>query len=203
MKNRKIEIGLIAVLSGGLVATQGCSSQSDKPIDDNNMNPDSIKLEQRLKELSQTKYTGELTWGAMCYDPMAPAYMDYICSHCGETIKEKHNNWMVFAINQIDEIVTRIKKLSYDVVLDKTEFCPYCSKSDIENPELIFKMRFSTKANYHIAKSNITNEYLCLLAFLSNQDTYLNVFDYEFALHDNIAIIQKMTGLGKDLKIEK
>ena len=204
MKNRKIEIGIIAALSGGFVAMQGCSSQSDQPIDvNNNMNPDSIKLEQRLKELSQTNYTGELAWGAMCYDPMAPAYMDYTCSHCGEIIKEKYDNWIVFTINKIDEIVTRIKNLGYDVVLDKMEFCPNCSKNDHENPELIFKMRFSTKAHYHIAKSNIINEYLCLLAFLSNQDTYLDTFNNEYALHDNIAIIQKMTGLGKDLKIGK
>ena len=202
MKNRKVEIGLIAALSG-LVATPGCNSQSGEPIVANNLNTDSIKLEQRLKELFQTEYSGELAWGAMCYEPMAPAHVDYVCSHCGEIIKEKLDNWMVFTINKIDEIVTRIKNLGYDVVLDKTEFCPHCSKSDIENAELVFKMRFSIKADYHIAKSNIINDYLCLLAFLSNQDTYSDTWDYEYTLHDNIAIIQKMTGLGNDLKIEK
>jgi len=201
MKTKNVKIGIAAALSG-LTAMPGCNSQSGEPIVVNNMNADSIKLEKRLLELYQTEYNGELTWGAMCYAPIEPAYMDYVCSYCGETIKEKLNNWMVFNINQIEEIVSRIKNSGYDVVLDKTEFCPHCSKSDIENSELIFKMRFSSKADYHVARSNIINEYLCLLAFLTNRDTYSDAWDDEHALHDNIAIIQKMTGLGDDLKIE-
>ena len=202
MKTKKIKIGLAAAL-GGVVAMHGCNSQMDKPVAETGENTDSIRLENRLKELFQTEYNGELTWGAMCYVTIEPVYVDYVCSHCGETIKEKLNNWMVFNINQIEDVVNRIKTLGYDVVLDVTEFCPHCSKSDIENPELIFKIRFSQKANYHVARSNIINEYLCLLAFLSNQDKYSGFYDEEYALHDNIAIIQKMTGLGTDLKIEE
>jgi hypothetical protein len=185
---------------GGLAVASGCESQSSKPTVIIN---DSIRLEQRLRELAQTEYKGELAWGAMCYDPAMPEYMDYCCSYCGDTVKEKYNNWTIYNINQIEDIVYKIKILSYDAVLDKTELCPKCSKMDIENPELIFKFRFSTKANYHVARSNIANEYRCLLAFLSNQDTFTGTYDEEYALHDNIAIIQKMTGLGKDLKIEK
>ena len=130
--------------------------------------------------------------GATCYDPAYPDNVDYVCSYCGNIIKGKYSSWLIFDINQIEEIVNQIKKLDYDVVLDKTEFCPNCSQKNIENPEIIFKIRFSEEAGYHIARSNIVNEYQCLFEFLSNPDKFSG----------NRAIIQKMTGLGEDLKIE-
>ena len=157
MKTRKIEIGLIAALSG-LVAAPTCVLQSC----------------------------------AMCYDPAeVEQYEDYICSHCGNTIKGKYGNWIIHNISTIDEIVDKIKDLDYDVILDKTEFCPICSKKNIENPELIFQIRFSEEDEYHTVRSNIANEYKCLLDFLTNPDEYKG----------NREIIKKMTGLGEDLKI--
>ena len=130
---------------------------------------------------------------AMCYDPAVEYFEDYVCPHCNNVIKGKYSDWMVDIIAQIDKIVNNIKTLEYDVVLDKTEFCPKCSKKNIENPVLIFKIRFSDKADYHIARSNIVNEYQCLFEFLSNPDEFTG----------NKTIIQKMTGLGEDLKIKK
>jgi hypothetical protein len=130
---------------------------------------------------------------AMCYDPAEPYYVDYVCTHCNNVIKDKYGDWEVHTIGQIDKIVEQIKALCFDAVLDKTEFCSHCSKKNIENPELIFKIRFSNEADYHTARSNIVNEYQLLFEFLSNPDGYTG----------NRAIIQKMTGLGEDLKIEK
>jgi hypothetical protein len=200
MKSKNIKIGIVAAL-GGLVAVPNCEVQTGDSNNSGILNADSLKLEKRLRELSQTNYTGELAWGAMCYDIAMPSYMDYTCPYCHDTIKEKYNSWTIYNINQVEEIVKQIKDLGYDVILDKTEFCPICSKKNIENPELIFKFRFSPNANYHVVLSNIVNEYQCLLAFLSNQDKYSGFYGEEHALHDNITIIQKMTGLGKDLKI--
>ena len=131
--------------------------------------------------------------GVTCYDPAVNYYVDYDCSYCKNIIKETYSDLMVHSIKQIENIVSQIKSAGYDVVLDKTEFCPYCSKKNIENPELIFKIRFSDKAEYHVVRSNIINEYQCLFEFLSNLDEYTG----------NREIIQKMTGLGEDLKIEK
>ena len=208
MKKKRIKTGIIAALSG-IVVLPGCDSMSNtgSPSEEqsgtNDQHADSLRLEKRLKELSQTKYAGELAMGAMCYDPAIPMYADYVCPYCNDTVKEKYNGWMIYNINNIEEIVNQIKAKGYDVVLDKTEFCPHCNKKSIEYPELIFKFRFSAQADYHVSKSNINYEYCCLLAFLSNQDTFTNEYDYEYALHDNIAIIQKMTGLGKDLEMKK
>jgi ribosomal protein S27AE len=129
--------------------------------------------------------------------------VDYVCPYCGDTIKERYSNWNIYDMSGIAAIVEQIKAMEYDVVLDKREFCPHCSGKSIENPELIFKIRFSSDAEYHIVKSNISYEYQCLLAFLSDKATYFGSYGEEYALHDNTAIIQKMTGLGKDLKIKK
>jgi hypothetical protein len=130
---------------------------------------------------------------AMCYDPAVEYYVDYVCPYCNSIIKGRYGDSLVYFIGQIDEIVKQMKELEYDVVLDKTEFCPYCSKKDIQNPELILKIRFSDEVEYHIARSNIVYEYQCLFEFLSNPNEFSG----------NKAIIQKMTGLGEDLKIKK
>jgi hypothetical protein len=201
MKNRKIKIGLIATVSG-MVAIQGCNVQAVNSSNVSNRNADSIRLEERLRELSNTEYKGKLAWGAMCYKPTVPKYVDYLCPYCGDTIR-KYGDWEVRNINQIEEIVKQIKSKGYDIILDKREFCPHCSKESIEKPELIFKIRFSAQANYHVVKSNRVSEYQCLLAFLLGKDKYSGGHDEEYALHDNIAIIQKMTGFGKELKIKK
>jgi DNA-directed RNA polymerase subunit RPC12/RpoP len=151
MKNRKIKIGLIAGVSG-MVAIPSCNSQTGNLNNVNDQNADSVRLEERLKKLANTKYETELSIGAMCYDPVAPSFVDYICSYCGDTIKEKYDNWDVYNINAIEAIVEQIKSMEYDVALDKRAFCPHCSGKSIENPELIFKIRFSRDAEYHIVK---------------------------------------------------
>jgi hypothetical protein len=128
---------------------------------------------------------------ATCYEPAVDCHVDYVCTYCKGITKDTYCDSIVYSISQIEDIVKKIKALDFDVVLDKTEFCPYCSKKTIPNPELIFKIRFSDKADYHVVRSNIVNEYYLLHEFLSNPDEYTG----------DRAIIQKMTGLGEDLKI--
>ena len=161
----------LAAALGGLVMIPGCKKQDE---------PEMI---------------------ASCYMVMPEYIDDYVCSICGNTIKKKYSNYLILTINNIEQIVNQIMELDYDVVLDKTEFCPYCNKKNIENPELIFKIRFSEEADYHIVRSNIVNEYYCLSEFLSNPDEFLDEQD-EKKLQEKITIIKKMTGLGDDLKIE-
>jgi len=184
MKTKNIKIGIVAALV-------------------ENKSIDRIQLEQRLKELAQIEYKGKLMMGALCYRQCALKHQKYVCSHCGNTIQKVFQDWMYRDINLIEKNVNKIRKMGYDVVLDKRKFCPNCSKKEIQNPKLLFKIRYSPQADYHIVKSNIIYEYQCLLAFLSNKKKFKGEQGWEFALHDNIPIIQKMTGLGKDLKIEK
>jgi len=157
MERRKMIKGLAAALSA-LAVVPGCSEEDET-----------------------------LETGAMCYFMGIPEYADYVCPYCGNTIKEKYSKWTIDYVKQIDNIVQKIKTLGFDVFLDKTEFCPKCCKKTVENPELIFKIRFSDKVAYHVVRSNIINEYQCLYEYLSNPD--------EFA--GDVAIIQKMTGLRR------
>ena len=206
MGKKEIKIGTAIALST-LVAMQSCKSQAkNSGTDDtntqqnrNDMSTDSVKLEKRLLKLSKTKYKGELSMGAMCYEVSAPIKIDYQCSYCNEETKDRYDNWLVGEIQGIDAIVTQLKEKGYDVVLDKTEFCEHCSKRIILNPELIFKIRFSDNGDYHEVRSNIQNEYQCLLEFILGNDKYQGDYGEEIALHDNIEIIQKMTGLGKGI----
>ena len=158
-------------------------------------------LEKRLKEIAKTKYRGDLAWGAMCYDPAVPYPVDYVCSLCGFTVKDEYDDHQVFEIREIEIIVKKIKNLGYDVLLDKKEYCPRCSNREIDRPELIFSIRYSASSNYHVARSNILNEYLCLLAFLEEKEKYTVERDEERSLHEGAGIIKKMTGLGDDLDL--
>lgn len=202
MKNKNLKIGVIAVLS--TVATaQSCGSRSQKTeqTEDVKIEDDSLRLEQRLIELSKTDYVGELAMGAMCYESVIYRYIDYICPYCKDTIRG--SSWDLNNRDAIESIFDKIKAEGYDVVLDKTEFCPHCSGKSIDRPEYIFKMRFSSNADYHIARSNIASDYQCVLDFILGNEIFQRENESESAIHDNIDIIQKMTGLGKDLKIKR
>jgi hypothetical protein len=159
-------------------------------------------LEKRLKELSETEYKGELFCGAMCYSIAAPTKEYDTCPVCGE--KTVQTNYMVWNIKSIRKIVAEIKQLGYDVILDEHEFCVKCG-GDIQAPDaqLIFKIRLSPNEAYHTAQSNIISDYNCVLEFLKGND-FCRGEQYEtLPIHDNIDVIQKMLGLGKDIPFVK
>ncbi len=183
---------------GGIAALPGCKDNPDSRH--YNRSKDSVRLEARLLELSKTEYKGKLSYGAMCYDIIATATVDYVCTYCGDTIKGRYDEWDIKFVNMIESIVDSIKAKGYDAVLDKSELCPNCSKKETVHPELIFKIRFSKKADYHIARSNIINEYSCVRDFIEGRDVYTDWTDVEYAIHDDVNIIQKMTGLGQGIE---
>ena len=184
---------------------------------------DSIELEKRLKELSETEYNGKLSGGAMCYSMAVSVEQDYICPICGR--KTIRTNYDIWDINRISKMIKEIRALDYDVILDSREYCQYCSRDKfdkeeiissngskttfeyvtnrIEEPTLIFKIRFSKNANYHVVKSNIDDDYLILLEFLKGKDKYNAGMVGELPIHLKIDVIKKMTGLGKDLITHK
>jgi len=56
-------------------------------------------------------------------------------------------------------------------LFDKSEYCPRCSGRVIKKPEMVFSIRFSAQSDYYVVRSNLVNEYSCLLAFLENKET--------------------------------
>ena len=203
MKSKKAGIGIALALG---MTSQGYSQSQDQVNDksstQNQVIMDSINLEKRLLELSRTKYTGNLSMGAMCYKVAAPRQTDYTCSHCRTVTRDRLDNWQVRKIRKIESIVNQIRNEGYDVILDATGFCRNCTPKEPENPELIFRIRFSDQSGYHTVRSNIVNEYQCLLLFIQGKEKYPGGYGEEYAIHDQIHIIRKMTGLGTDIVIK-
>ena len=177
-----------------------------------NIITDRAELEERLRELAETEYTGILNPGAMCYVPVMPKPEEYTCPVCGNITTLSGYN--IRNIRAIGEIVENIRDLGFDVQLDEREFCGFCAESvkDIEGvevvgkriegrPELFFRIRFDEDSDYHIARSNFPDHYKCVLAFLTGDETYTNDFDDTRTLHDNIEILQKMLGIGPDIPV--
>jgi len=154
---------------------------------------DAAAIEKRLKELATTEDIGRILPGAMCYCPAAVYVDDYDCPICKH--KTKQSNYTIRAIEAIRKIVQELKEMEYDVILDEQELCDKCSKNNkIRNPQLIFKIRFSPDADYHVAKSNIAGDYLCVLEFFKGKDFYNGSYDETEPLHNNIEVLQKMLG---------
>lgn len=211
MKN-KIKI-LMRILS---IKSQQVSTKIQEKEMRNLIVKDRARLEERLKELAETKYNGKLSSGAMCYCPDAPKKESYICPVC--KTRSMQTNHTIWNIEHIRAIVTEIRQLGYDAILDEHEFCVKCGGKESKiikrirdigeweseyietpNPSLIFKIRFSTKEEYHTAKSNIAADYNLVLEFLRGNDSCLGERDMTLPIHDNIDVIQKMLGLGKKI----
>jgi hypothetical protein len=169
-------------------------------------------LEQRLKELSETEYSGKISYGAMCYSPYLGVSntKDYKCPVCG--YKTKQDDHIIWIIKDIRTIVAQIKNAGYDVTLDEQEFCNKCSNKQESShflwddevtgnkyPELKFKIRYTPDSKYHVAKSNIVSDYKCVLEFFKGNDFYLGYHDMTEPIHYNIKVLQKMLGIGKDI----
>jgi len=211
MKTKNIKIGIVAALSG-LATAQNCDAQTDKSTNTGSQNADNIRVEQKLNYISAESSIKELLGklsqtgiimpsqeivGAMCYGIVAPKRINFVSRFF---IDRKYDKWVLHNISEIEEIVSEMKTLGYDIVLDKTEFLRK-NKKNIKEPKLIFKIRFSDEADYHVVRSNIENEYHCLLEFLSNPDEFSDMANKLTEYYS--LTIQKMTGLGEDLKIKK
>ena len=165
---------------------------------------DRIKLEERLKYIEQKK-NNEKCSGLIMNSDVFWLWTDYFCSLCGTSAKEEYSYGVIVEIRLIEIVVKKIKKLGYEVALDKSDYCTHCRGKDFklfEKPELIFSIRYSGQSDYHVVRSSKIGDYECLLAFLEGKETYTVDWaesNYEHTLHESIDIIQKMTGLEADL----
>lgn len=200
MKNKKIKSGIIAAVGSAIVAGGGSAQTPENPLPTRGV-ADSVMLENRLKELAELPWrTNRLI--AMCY---SSAYIlktvKYTCPHCGKTTKV--DDYKIKNLLKIEKLFKEIEAEGYDVVLDRREFCSKCSRRNkVEYPEVIFKIRFSEKGEYHIVKSNNQSDYITLLAFLQDRKSYTSNRGEKY-LPEEIDVIQKMTGLGRDLIIKE
>ncbi|MBP1630812.1 MAG: hypothetical protein H6Q15_1705 [Bacteroidetes bacterium] len=215
MKN-KTKLSTAILIGSAVIGATNCEAQvendslelSNNPNKENQLEPktfipkkDSIELEQRLKELSVTEYKGDLRRGAMCYSSEILLNKPYTCPACGKIIEK--SSYEIWNLISIKEIVGKIDSLGYDVVLDETEYCKHCNGSEIKEPILIFKIRFSKNSNYHIAKTNWIRNYSCLYEFLKGNDIYEIDYERDVPIHLSIDVIKLMSGLGRDVSTPK
>ncbi len=204
MSKKKLKTGLAALL-GGAIIVPGCAEKTP-PQATGDAQSDSIRLEERLRKLAKIPHRVplEILPSAMCYEIAAPPIVDYVCSICGDTVNGHYRTWDVEFINGIKSVVAEMKALDYDVQIDDREFCPRCYGAEVQQPELIFRFRFSESAPYHEARSNISYEYDCTLAFLQDKKKFKDDDDEWVKLdRDMVYIIQKMLPIGTGLKIEE
>lgn len=201
--NSKITKLSSALLIGGFsFITTNCLAQEDGI-----RKKDSVELEKCLKDISIQEDTNNLLrafpgdWYTNVLDTMKAE--PYICPICGK--KTYDANIYNKRIKYIRLKIAQIKLLGYDVILDESEFCDKCDGFSEYNPKLIFKIRFSKNANYHVYKSNYIDDYICLLEFLIGKDYYVAEEEVDgcIAIHLKVYLIRKMTGLGTDLVLHK
>lgn len=204
MKNKKLKAGVIAAIGSAIVAGSGNAQTQGIGQDIQKRGvADSINLEKRLKELAALP-PREVFSMTTCYASVTINQKgEYTCPYCQNEINDRWNTHIIYNLKNIENVFNEIKAEGYDVVLDKTEYCPKCSKDEsIEYPAPVFKLRFSEKSKYYEVKTGFVSDYLCLLAFLQDKRLYQDRDDEEY-LPERIHVIRHMTGLGKDLKIKK
>lgn len=213
-------------------STQQAVTENDKTtmsIDKNNSvhiyNQSSTELEERLNQLANQEYKGELFPGAMCYSIAVSSEKEFLCPICNQKIIT--TDYDSASLEKIKQDVDIIKSLGYDALLTcshKTEtytFPPIPkiidgqmvsddSETQMDSIEkqrtittLTFKIKFSDKDDYHIVNSDIESDYDILVAFLKGAEIRTSFHGATIPLHDDIDVIKKMTGLGRDIQIPK
>jgi len=151
-------------------------------------------LEKRLEELAVTQYTGEISYGAMCYSPMHPSPGEYVCVICNRKTEHSFGNLFLKKLMKSREIIKDLQSNGYDVQLDEREFCQYCNTNDIEfEPNPYLNIRFEETDDYHTSKVGFHSLKL-LQTFLLGGDHIHGAYDNTVSLHESIDILSKMTG---------
>ena len=158
---------------------------------------DKKQLEQRLKELAETPYTGGISYGAMCYVPSRSHDEEYICLICNKSTIHDFGDYRIRDLFKIRSFINELKENGYDVLLDEHEYCEYCSNS-IERSRTNLKIRFDKNDEYHVVRPSLIG-YEYLKTFLLGGDHFISNQDFTITLHENINSIYEMTGLGEDI----
>lgn len=199
-KNTAMLLGGIIALSGSCKSVKDVDVVSEEALNNRlsgeQMLLDSTNLVKRLQQLSVVEYDTVMPPVAMCYSMAAPFEENYKCPICNsETPSTSYENGN---IESIRSVVSKIRSMGYDVLLDETMFCSHCSGKKYNRPELIFKIRFSKNSPYHEAKSNVYAEYQLVSIFLEGEESFVKyVNSSPKTANECLKVVEKMTGLSR------
>jgi len=148
----------------------------------------------RLKLLAINPIPVIETYGAMCYDVAAPTSIPRDCDKCDAGVEVA--DWEVWSTDRIRALVSEMEDEGHDVILDIVVFCEECSEQGSAKHHVSFGIKFTGDEQYYMSESSIVNDYVILLAFLRGERSYTTSNDATVSLRRELAVIEKMTGLG-------
>ncbi len=152
--------------------------------------------------LSKLEFTEppEVVMGAMCYAPMMlPSSADYICPDCGEkTVYDSSFSsfidWEIAGCRRMADNINL--NTEFDVVLDESRFCDFCSQETAETPVLLLKV-INEDGDEIINRITIMDLRM-LESFLQGNLYYLSSNDSQRPLQDYGERMRTILGLEKE-----
>ena len=160
------------------------------------------ELIKQLKAISETEVPDSIHMGAMCYCPAPAPHCVVKCESCCKQIE-------LFEFEtesaRITKIVNEIKELGYDVKIKCV--CSECAAKlgitqedgkplDDDSIYHVFYFKANGQDQYHVAESSYQEEYKVVLAFLKNELSYRDSYDWEHFVKEDLDVIKKMTGIS-------
>ncbi len=138
----------------------------------------------------------EAVMGAMCYEAMAyPSVAEYICPVCGEkTIyNDFQTGFIEWELQGCRRMVDSINVFTeFDVSLDETLFCDFCSESSDEEPALLLRVA-STDSTETVNRISV-HDLRILESFLQGTLYYTTSNNGEQPLQDYSERIRELLG---------
>ena len=138
----------------------------------------------------------EPVMGAMCYEAMAyPLVAEYICPVCGEkTIyNDSHTAFIEWELQGCRRMVESINEYTeFEITLDETLFCDFCSDSSDEEPTLLLRAA-STDSTETVNRVYI-HDLRILESFLQGTLYYTTSNDGQQPLQDYSERIRELLG---------
>ncbi len=141
----------------------------------------------------------EIVQGAMCYRVAGPpSVAEYICPVCGEkTIYHDHQTGFIeFRLETARRLAESINSSTeFDVVLDESLYCSFCSEGSIEDACLMLRVR--TREGEEISNAVTVTDLRMLDSFLKGELSWVTETDSRIPLRENADRMRRLLGLSE------
>ena len=196
------------VLAGtltGVVKSRGIpfpkeENTTNRIINSAALKPLSMQQVNLLLERLEREEPPEPVFGAMCYDMMGPpAVAEYICPVCGE--KTLYNDFQTAFIEWELQGARRLAEsldasTEFQIILDETLFCDYCSEDSEEETSLI--LRVLPEQGEEVVNRVSLTDLRKLDSFLQGRLYWLTDNDSQEPLQDYVERLRHLLGLVEE-----